>query len=583
MFRDVLFFGVTHASSVAVGHSSLTGPRERNEDFCGVVTPEGQELENKGLVAALGDGLGGHKGGREASEYTVRGLLCDYYATPDTWRASRHRQGGHRAQPLDSRAVGARSELAGMATTLSAVVLRGRRWYSAHIGDSRIYLLRDGELRRMTSDHLWDHPELKNVLARGRSRCTPAARLRRGRTARGRPFRAALDGVWGALPDAKLVEVLLAQPELQAAALTSSALASGGHDNASAVVVEVRALPPPNLRDSLEHVAQLPLPPRLKPGAQLDGLEVEELLHDSRVTLLYRVRDLRSGQRLVLKTLRPECDGDAEEIPALIMEEWRARRRLAVLPAGGAGRRTQLPVFPDDLARGCDAAADARRRPPFHRCRSRSARRAPVERHRRAAPAGDHASRHQTGQHPPRPGRPPAHPRPWGGDQRRRAAAPATRARPASWRRSCSPAPPAGSGHDLYAAGVTLYHLLTRVPLRRDRTLPAPELRRAGAAHALAAGDPGLGREPAAEGGGRDPAQRFETAEEFLLALERGAAARSRRRRASRCSRATRCTSGASLRRSRWWSTSCCWCCCCARFPRIERLRHQPSPLFLHG
>src|SRR5690606_22480666 len=129
------------------------------------------------------------------------------------------------------------------------------------------------------------------------------------------------DGVWGALPDAKLVEVLLAQPEPQqaAAALTSLALASGGQDNASAVVVEVRALPPPNLRDSREHVAQLPLPPRLKPGAQLDGLEVEELLHDSRVTLLYRVRDLRSGQRLVLKTLRPECDGDQEEISALIM------------------------------------------------------------------------------------------------------------------------------------------------------------------------------------------------------------------------------------------------------------------------
>ena len=58
---------------VAIGHSSLTGPRERNEDFCGVVTPEGLELENKGLIAALGDGLGGHKGGREASEYTVRG------------------------------------------------------------------------------------------------------------------------------------------------------------------------------------------------------------------------------------------------------------------------------------------------------------------------------------------------------------------------------------------------------------------------------------------------------------------------------------------------------------------------------
>ena len=38
---------------VAVGYSSLTGPRERNEDFCGVATPEGLELENKGIIAAV--------------------------------------------------------------------------------------------------------------------------------------------------------------------------------------------------------------------------------------------------------------------------------------------------------------------------------------------------------------------------------------------------------------------------------------------------------------------------------------------------------------------------------------------------
>jgi len=70
---------------VDVGYSSLTGPRDRNEDFCGMVTPHGSELENKGLLAAVADGIGGHLGGREAAEYTVRGLLSDYYATPDTW------------------------------------------------------------------------------------------------------------------------------------------------------------------------------------------------------------------------------------------------------------------------------------------------------------------------------------------------------------------------------------------------------------------------------------------------------------------------------------------------------------------
>src|SRR5690349_11906606 len=70
---------------VLTGHDSRTGVRERNEDFVGMVTPAEPDLSTKGLVAAVADGVSGNEGGREASEYTVRGLLTDYYATPDTW------------------------------------------------------------------------------------------------------------------------------------------------------------------------------------------------------------------------------------------------------------------------------------------------------------------------------------------------------------------------------------------------------------------------------------------------------------------------------------------------------------------
>jgi serine/threonine protein phosphatase PrpC len=145
----------------------LTGPRERNEDFCGVATPEGQELENKGVIAAVADGIGGHKGGREAAEYTVRGLLADYFATPDTWGVPRAIETVTTALNRWVIAEASRNaELAGMATTLSALVLRGRRFYTAHIGDSRIYRLQEGRLARLTVDHTWEHPELNNVLSR---------------------------------------------------------------------------------------------------------------------------------------------------------------------------------------------------------------------------------------------------------------------------------------------------------------------------------------------------------------------------------------------------------------------------------
>jgi serine/threonine protein phosphatase PrpC len=517
--------------TVAVGHSSLTGPRERNEDFCGVVTPEGAELENKGLVAALGDGLGGHKGGREASEYTVRGLLCDYYATPDTW-------GVHRA--IDkvvtalNRWILAQSArdpaLAGMATTLSAVVLRGRRWYSAHIGDSRIYLLRDGELRRLTSDHVWDHPELKNVLSRAVG--LDAHLLldyAEGELQTGDRFVLLSDGVWGVLPEATIASLLLDNPDAQAAsaALTSLALAQGGQDNASAVVVEVRDLPPPSLRDSLEHDAHLPLPPRLKPGQELDGLAVEAVLHDSRVTVLYRVRDKRSGQPLVLKTLRPECAGDPDEISGLIMEEWRAKRVVSpffpqVVPADERsclyflmtwheGATLQQMLDADHHFSVAEVVQHGVRLlkgiAALHRLEIA---------HRDIKPANIHLGQDgrlrildlgvatSAGEHGPQAGNPgtPSFMAPelFGGEA-------------------------AGCAHDLYAAGVTLYHLLTRkYPYGEIEPFQHPKFGEPVPPTRWRPEVPAWVENLLLKAVAKDPAQRFETAEEFLLALERGAA-----------------------------------------------------------
>ena len=108
--------------------------------------------------------------------------------------------------------------------------------------------------------------------------------------------------------------------------MSGIARAAGGEDNASAVVARIQELPAENLRDSLEGTLRLPLPPLFKPGQEIDSLRIDEQLHDSRATLLYRVTDQASGQQLVLKTLRPELADDPEEIRALIMEEWGGRR-----------------------------------------------------------------------------------------------------------------------------------------------------------------------------------------------------------------------------------------------------------------
>ena len=312
----------------SLGYSSLTGPRPRNEDFCGAATPEGPELDAKGILAVVADGVGGHANGREASEYTVRGLLSDYYATPDTWAVNKSLDTVLAALNRWLVAHAARTrEAAGMATTLSAIVLRGRRFYLAHVGDTRIYRLRAGTLEQLTTDHVWEHPELKNVLSRAVGLDAHlSVDYADGELEAGDLFALMSDGVWGQLGDRKIADILkaAADPQDAAARLAMGADDSGSQDNCTALVLRIDGLPPDRLRDNIARLHRLPLPPRLKPGQQIDGLTVDALLHESVATLLYRVRDAK-GQARVLKTLRPERD-DAEAAAALAHEEWLARR-----------------------------------------------------------------------------------------------------------------------------------------------------------------------------------------------------------------------------------------------------------------
>jgi serine/threonine protein phosphatase PrpC len=325
------------ALMIDAGHATLAGLRERNEDFVGMVTPLEPELSAKGLIAAIADGVSGNDGGREASEYTVRGLLADYYATPDTWPVTQALDRVIKAINSWVQQQGSiRPELAGMATTLSTIVLRGGFYYFAHVGDTRLYLLRKGVLRKLTTDHVWDRPEMHHVLTRAiglDSRLAIDHGM--GELQAGDVFLLASDGVWASLAEYDIKAQLseLASGKLGAAdvagALVDAALAAGSSDNASALMLKVHALPEGNLRDALSMSRNLPLPPKLKPGQTIDGYLVETPIHASRTTLLYRVKDPKSQRRLVLKTLHPDHADDVQERSAFAHEEWLAKRVVA--------------------------------------------------------------------------------------------------------------------------------------------------------------------------------------------------------------------------------------------------------------
>ena len=518
---------------ITSGYASLTGKRERNEDFVAMVLPGEPELSAKGILVAVADGVSGSSGGREASEYTVRGLLSDYYATPNDWDVPIALD---RVLNAINRWVVAQSsahpERDGMATTLSTLLLRRRHYTIGHIGDTRIYLLRNNELTRLTTDHVWDRPEMRHVLTR-------AIGLDRhlnldysdGELLVGDRFLLVSDGVWQSLGDKTLAQQLqrCTDPDRTARELCEAALAAGSEDNVSAAVIEVTQIPDVDLDDSREQIQSLHPPPRLGIGKAIDGYTILEILHESRVTMLYKVRDNLTGDSVVLKTLTPDMADDDNERAALAHEEWLMRRVVArFFPqhvAIAAKRRTYLyflMTWHDGVTLQQKLDADTHFTVPDVLQHATKLTRGVGALHRRAIlhrdikPANIHLGIDGelrildlgvaiSGREPQ--------------DRSRDQAGTPSYIAPEQY----SGVKPSAQ-MDLYAIGVTLYHMLTRKypygeiePFQRPKFgAPVPPTR-------YRPDIPPWFENLILKAVARDPQPRFETADELLLALERGA------------------------------------------------------------
>lgn len=315
---------------IAVGQSSLTGPRDRNEDYAGAVTPGNEQLAIKGALVAVADGVSGNSGGREAAEMTVRSVLSDYYATPDTWET-------HRALDKVLTAANrwvlaqaaANRNLAGMATTLSLLVFRGQRYYLAHIGDTRIYRLRNGKLEQLTTDHVWDRPDMRHVLKRAVGLDQHlSVDYAEGDIRPGDIFSLMTDGVWDALGEQSIHATmgLFDSPQMICDELTKLAIENGGQDNATVLTICIDQIGNDSIYESLADAKHLPVPHKLRAGDLIDQFEILALLHESRASIIYKVRNTENNQIFVLKTLQPLLANDIESGQALMNEEWLAKR-----------------------------------------------------------------------------------------------------------------------------------------------------------------------------------------------------------------------------------------------------------------
>lgn len=317
-----------------IGHASERGPRERLEDFAAVVRPAPQH-EAHGVIAALADGVSSGGGGLEAAQTAVLSITGDYHATPPTWDTSVAldrligtcnawlADHNRRRQPFKDQALGM--------STLTALVLRGHGYTLAHVGDTRAWLVRGGECTLLTQDHTLGAGTFQNGLTRAVG-MEDAVRVdhSEGDAQIGDIFVLTSDGVHGVLRRAQIAQIaaLAVQGSAQQAAraLVDKALAAGSRDNATALVIRVRGLAASLLDDAQRRGRQLPVPSRLSEGDVLDDLVVIRHVASNGVHRVYQIKDRRDGALLALKTLHEGRAGDPEERAMLAHEAWLGAR-----------------------------------------------------------------------------------------------------------------------------------------------------------------------------------------------------------------------------------------------------------------
>ncbi|MBD9516698.1 bifunctional protein-serine/threonine kinase/phosphatase [Pseudomonas sp. PDM22] len=310
---------------LSFAQASATGPRDENQDALRVVTPPAGLAASKGHLFAIADGVSHCADGGLAARLSLQALAADYYATPETWAVA---QALDRLLISQNRWLQANGGGQPLLTTLTALVLRGRRFTLAHVGDCRLYRWHAGQLDCLTQDHVWEQPGMQHVLKRALGLDQHlVVDYCDGELEAGQSFLLVSDGIWAALGDSAIQRLLEDAQSLQACAdaLVSAAHLAGSQDNASALLLQVDELPPASLGDALAQLDHWPAPPALRDDQEFEGWQVEGRLAQSRQSLIYRVRD-RQNRPWLLKTLPPALRDSAEAAQALLLEEWFLRR-----------------------------------------------------------------------------------------------------------------------------------------------------------------------------------------------------------------------------------------------------------------
>ena len=320
---------------IAIGQHSDKGRKTVNQDFHGILIPDGALLRSKGIAVALADGISSSAVSQIASESAVKSFLTDYYCTSESWSVKTSVQRVLDATNSWLHSQTRRSQYRydadrGYVCTLSAMVIKGMTLHIFHVGDGRIYRVTGRALEQLTNDHRIVMTSDQSYLARALG-VTPHLEIdyRSVPIETGDVFVLATDGVYEHVEDAWIAAAIRDHAhDLDRAAqgIVAEAYERGSPDNLTVQIVRIESLPDAESPDPAGAKPDLPLPPVLDARMEFDGYRILRPLHGSNRSHIYLAQDQESGAVVVLKTPSVDLGGDDTYLKRFQMEEWIARR-----------------------------------------------------------------------------------------------------------------------------------------------------------------------------------------------------------------------------------------------------------------
>jgi len=232
--------------------------REINEDSGRLVRPsDPAQLAQRGTLVIVADGMGGHSAGEVASQMAVETVARLYYETGGEPRLALR----HAVEEANRRihsAAAADASKHGMGTTCTALALCGDGAFAAHVGDSRLYMVRAGQLYQLSEDHsaVMEMVKLgiitkeqarthedKNVILRalGTSPEVEVSVVEPFGVRAGDQYLLCSDGLYDLVTDDEIASVLNESGDIHATGERLIALAKerGGHDNITVGIIRI--------------------------------------------------------------------------------------------------------------------------------------------------------------------------------------------------------------------------------------------------------------------------------------------------------------------------------------------------------